>query len=163
MLVFSDIFDIHTQDRYDIHIQIQESQELARYREQTFIQLSAKDTRMMGLCRMQTQALSRMESSLAEAYRSHQQKAREDATQQQQPGLVDELGGTTALVAMLLGDILHVANIGDCRAVLCRRNEDGQPEAIPLSTDHTPELEMARINATGFEVSLFSPSARGHT
>lgn len=101
-----------------------------------------------------TQALSRMEASLAEAYRSHQQKAREDAAlQQQQPGCIDELGGTTALVAMLLGDVLHVANIGDCRAVLCRRNEDGQPEAIPLSTDHTPELEMARINATGFEVS----------
>ena len=101
-----------------------------------------------------------MESSLAEEYRSHQQKAREAAAQQPAPGCVDELGGTTALVAMLLGDVLHVANIGDCRAVLCRRNEDGQPEAIPLSTDHTPELEMARINATGYEVGLFSLSAR---
>lgn len=110
---------------------------------------------------MQTQALSRMESSLAEEYRSHQQKAREAAAQQAAPGLADELGGTTALVAMLLGDVLHVANIGDCRAVLCRRNEDGQPEAIALSTDHTPELEMARINATGYEVSLMSPSAGG--
>ena len=94
-----------------------------------------------------------MESSLAEEYRSHQQKAQEASTQQSAPGLIDELGGTTALVAMLLGDVLHVANIGDCRAVLCRRNEDGQPEAIALSTDHTPDLEKARIRATGYEVS----------
>ncbi|KAK9833699.1 hypothetical protein WJX74_003093 [Apatococcus lobatus] len=100
-----------------------------------------------------TQALLRMESSLAEEYRSHQQKSQEASPQPAAPGLVDELGGTTALVAMLLGDVLHVANIGDCRAVLCRRNEDGQPEAIALSTDHTPELEMARIKATGYDVS----------
>ncbi len=103
----------------------------------------------------QAQALSRMEASLAEVYRSNQQRALEASTWQGSPcaGPCDELGGTTALVAILMGDMLHIANIGDCRAVLCRRNMEGQPVAIPLSTDHTPNLEIARIKATGFEVS----------
>ena len=105
---------------------------------------------------MQAQALSRMETSLAEVYRSKQQLVLEAAARQSAAGAPDELGGTTALVAILMDNALHIANIGDCRAVLCRRNEDGQPEAIALSTDHTPEDpdEMARIHARGFEVGL---------
>ncbi len=93
-----------------------------------------------------------METSLAEVYRSKQQPEPEAPVRACSNN--DELGGTTALVAILMGDVLHIANIGDCRAVLCRRNEEGQPEAIALSTDHTPELEVARIKATGFEVTL---------
>ena len=43
-------------------------------------------------------------------------------------------GGCTAVVALLLGQRLYVANAGDSRAVLCRGNN----EAVALSEDHKP-------------------------
>eukprot|EP00238_Polyblepharides_amylifera_P003564 CAMPEP_0196577750 /NCGR_PEP_ID=MMETSP1081-20130531/6760_1 /TAXON_ID=36882 /ORGANISM="Pyramimonas amylifera, Strain CCMP720" /LENGTH=365 /DNA_ID=CAMNT_0041896757 /DNA_START=485 /DNA_END=1582 /DNA_ORIENTATION=- len=54
--------------------------------------------------------------------------------------------GTTALALLLLGRHLHVANTGDCRAVLCRRGS-----ALPLSTDQKPSTrsEMTRIELAG--------------
>lgn len=47
-------------------------------------------------------------------------------------------------------DKYYVANIGDSRAVLCRNGQ-----AIPLSTDHKPELqsEHNRIQKAGGFVS----------
>lgn len=42
--------------------------------------------------------------------------------------------GTTALFALLKGDILTVANVGDSRGVICDKNS----KAIPLSYDHKP-------------------------
>jgi serine/threonine protein phosphatase PrpC len=44
--------------------------------------------------------------------------------------------GTTALVALLSGRKLLVANLGDCEAILCRRNE-----ALALSAKHKPDRE----------------------
>ncbi|PKA51609.1 putative protein phosphatase 2C 57 [Apostasia shenzhenica] len=54
--------------------------------------------------------------------------------------------GTTALVALIVGRSLVVANAGDCRAVLCRRGK-----AIEMSCDHKPSCirEKKRIEATG--------------
>lgn len=45
---------------------------------------------------------------------------------------------------------LHVANVGDCRAVLCRAGK-----AVALTQDHTPAVasEVARIEAAGGFVS----------
>ncbi len=50
--------------------------------------------------------------------------------------------GSTLVAALLLDDMLHVANVGDCRAVLVRG-----AEAIQITTDHKPgeEGEAARI------------------
>ncbi|XP_020277630.1 probable protein phosphatase CG10417 [Pseudomyrmex gracilis] len=58
--------------------------------------------------------------------------------------------GCTAVVAILKGNELYVANAGDSRCVLCR---DGQ--AIELSLDHKPEdaPEMERIVKAGGEVT----------
>lgn len=42
--------------------------------------------------------------------------------------------GTTALFALLKGDILTVANVGDSRGIICDKNS----KAIPLSYDHKP-------------------------
>lgn len=42
--------------------------------------------------------------------------------------------GSTALVAVVCGDKLTVANVGDSRGVMC--DKDGK--TIPLSTDHKP-------------------------
>jgi hypothetical protein len=56
--------------------------------------------------------------------------------------------GATAVVAVVIGKTIAVANAGDSRAVLCR---DGN--AFPLSYDHKPqqERELTRIrNAGGF-------------
>lgn len=46
--------------------------------------------------------------------------------------------------------VLHVANVGDCRAVLCRRGK-----SIAMTRDHTPSMptEAARIEAAGGFVS----------
>ncbi|XP_074577029.1 putative protein phosphatase 2C 57 isoform X1 [Curcuma longa] len=57
--------------------------------------------------------------------------------------------GTTALVALVVGSSLVVANAGDCRAVLCRRGK-----AIELSHDHKPDCssERKRIESLGGHV-----------
>ena len=56
--------------------------------------------------------------------------------------------GATAIVAVIVGKTLTVANAGDSRAILCRGGT-----AYPLSFDHKPlqERELNRIrNAGGF-------------
>ncbi len=52
--------------------------------------------------------------------------------------------GSTLLAVLLLDKELHVAHVGDCRAVLARGTE-----ATPLTSDHKPqsEAERARIEA----------------
>ncbi|XP_058089784.1 probable protein phosphatase 2C 11 isoform X3 [Magnolia sinica] len=54
--------------------------------------------------------------------------------------------GTTASTAVLLGDRLLVANVGDSRVVACRAGS-----AIPLSIDHKPDRsdERQRIEDAG--------------
>jgi protein phosphatase 1L len=54
--------------------------------------------------------------------------------------------GSTASTAVLVGERLLVANVGDSRAVICR---DGT--AVPLSTDHKPNRtdERQRIEDAG--------------
>jgi protein phosphatase 1G len=56
--------------------------------------------------------------------------------------------GCTAVVALIHGDLLFVANAGDSRAVLCRGGK-----AEPLSVDHKPSQDTERtriVNAGGF-------------
>ncbi|KAJ7281227.1 hypothetical protein O6H91_10G062000 [Diphasiastrum complanatum] len=54
--------------------------------------------------------------------------------------------GSTALIAVLVGDKLIIANLGDCRAVLSKAGE-----AVPLSSDHKPVRldERMRIEEAG--------------
>ncbi|WOL04017.1 putative protein phosphatase 2C 47 [Canna indica] len=54
--------------------------------------------------------------------------------------------GTTALMALVFGRLLLVANAGDCRAVLCRKGE-----AVEMSQDHRPIYapERQRVEASG--------------
>lgn len=57
--------------------------------------------------------------------------------------------GSTACVAHVGTDGIHVANAGDCRAVLGVQNEDGSWCAVPLSQDHNSQnqAEVERIKA----------------
>ncbi|XP_052776689.1 probable protein phosphatase CG10417 [Mya arenaria] len=58
--------------------------------------------------------------------------------------------GCTAVVTLISGDKVYVANAGDSRCVLCR---DGK--AVELSFDHKPEdeIERTRIEAAGGKVT----------
>ena len=109
---------------------------------------------------MQAKAVSGIEAELAEEHcqSSQRQSGALETSKPQQ-----EQGGTTALVACVVGDKLHVANVGDCRAVLCRRDASGSATAIALSTDHTPESEVERINAAGFQVWFQMPIPQAWT
>ncbi|XP_046676999.1 protein phosphatase 1L-like [Homalodisca vitripennis] len=58
-----------------------------------------------------------------------------------------DVAGTTALIALLEGSRLIVANVGDSRGVMC----DSKGNAIPLSFDHKPQQmrERKRIKEAG--------------
>lgn len=58
-----------------------------------------------------------------------------------------DVAGTTALIALLEGSKLIVANVGDSRGVMC----DSRGNAIPLSFDHKPQQmrEKKRIKEAG--------------
>lgn len=58
-----------------------------------------------------------------------------------------DIAGTTALIAILEGSKLVVANVGDSRGVMC----DSKGNAIPLSFDHKPQQkrESKRIEEAG--------------
>lgn len=58
-----------------------------------------------------------------------------------------DVAGTTALIALLEGSQLIVANVGDSRGVMC----DSKGNAIPLSFDHKPQQmrERKRIKEAG--------------
>ncbi len=63
----------------------------------------------------------------------------------------EERSGSTALVALLGGGMLHVAHVGDSRAVLA---SGPRASATRLTADHKPELpeERARVEAAGGRV-----------
>jgi serine/threonine protein phosphatase PrpC len=59
--------------------------------------------------------------------------------------------GSTSLSMIMTGDKLQIANVGDCRAVLC----DGDGMAHALSMDHKPEWghEQKRIESIGGNIT----------
>lgn len=62
----------------------------------------------------------------------------------------ERLDGTTALVSIIMGSKLFVANAGDSRAILVQRGA----RVVPLSRDHKPSLpdELQRITGLGGKV-----------
>ncbi|OCT84557.1 pyruvate dehydrogenase [acetyl-transferring]-phosphatase 2, mitochondrial [Xenopus laevis] len=57
--------------------------------------------------------------------------------------------GTTACVSHIDGVHLHIANAGDCRAILGVQDENGSWSAIPLTEDHNAfnKAEIQRLHA----------------
>ncbi|KAK1294363.1 putative protein phosphatase 2C 35 [Acorus calamus] len=66
----------------------------------------------------------------------------------------DSMSGTTAITAIVSGDTLFVANVGDSRAVIAVRNEGGGVIAEDLSSDQTPfrKDEYERVRMCGARV-----------
>lgn len=59
--------------------------------------------------------------------------------------------GSTAVTALVMDDVLYVANIGDSRALLSRCGENGETSVVSLSKDHSPSQyeERMRIQKAG--------------
>lgn len=83
--------------------------------------------------------LEEVENSLRKAFLSADLALADDHS-------ISASSGTTALTALILGRLLMVANVGDCRAVLCRKGE-----AIDMSQDHKPifPAERRRVEEMG--------------
>ncbi|KIH58827.1 protein phosphatase 2C [Ancylostoma duodenale] len=62
--------------------------------------------------------------------------------------------GTTVTCVLLLNDALYVANLGDSKAIVCRKKDDGF-SSIELTVDHNPTIyeERMRIQKAGGTVS----------
>ncbi|EYB96586.1 hypothetical protein Y032_0149g2721 [Ancylostoma ceylanicum] len=58
--------------------------------------------------------------------------------------------GTTVTCVLLLNDALYVANLGDSKAIVCRKKDDGF-SSIELTVDHNPTIydERMRIQKAG--------------
>ena len=55
--------------------------------------------------------------------------------------------GTTAVCVLLLDETLYVANLGDSKVVLCRKEGDKKTH-LRLSKDHSPaQVSLSQINA----------------
>ncbi|CAH2073714.1 unnamed protein product, partial [Iphiclides podalirius] len=78
---------------------------------------------------------------------SSDEEGEEDISMSEEPG---NDSGCTAIVALLKGNEVYVANAGDSRCIICR---DGK--AIDMSIDHKPEdtPELERITKAGGKVS----------
>ena len=62
-------------------------------------------------------------------------------------------GGCTAVVAVVCGNKLYVANVGDSRAVVVYQTPNGALETLQLSTDHVVrnEDELKRLEKLGLD------------
>jgi len=67
--------------------------------------------------------------------------------------------GAVGVVLVLRKGMLHVAHVGDARAVLGREDHRGEMVAEPLTEDHVPDMpsERLRIEATGGWVRAEQP------
>lgn len=61
--------------------------------------------------------------------------------------------GTTAVVALVTGNKLYVANVGDSRALLCKTDKYGVHKVVQLSVDHDlgNEDEILRLFNLGLK------------
>jgi len=65
--------------------------------------------------------------------------------------------GSAAILAVIAGNRLFVANAGDCRAIIC-----GEGEPVAMSTDHDPTVpeERKRIEANNVRIGSYEIDGR---
>lgn len=71
-------------------------------------------------------------------------------------------GGTTVVLAVVCGNTLYVANVGDSRAVLVNENEKGLQQVVQMSKDHGVENfdELKRLVDLGLNREQLQRSGR---
>lgn len=69
--------------------------------------------------------------------------------------------GTTATTMLILNNSLYVANVGDSRAVVARKKEDGTMSAICLTVDHHPMNHEERMRIQSFGVNVVNGRLAG--
>ena len=85
------------------------------------------------------------------SYQACQQYPREVARLAELEPLIS--GGCTAVVAVVCGNKLYVANVGDSSAVVVYQTPNGSLETCQLSTDHDVknEDELKRLEQLGLD------------
>ncbi|KAI9090944.1 phosphatase 2C-like domain-containing protein [Phlyctochytrium arcticum] len=73
-------------------------------------------------------------------------------------------GGTTATVALIAQSQLYVANVGDSTAVLARKNDQGNYDAVRLSKEHKVDdaVEAKRLSQADAKIRNDRVVAPGH-
>ena len=73
-----------------------------------------------------------------------------------QSSVDDSLSGTTGITAVIVGDVMYVANVGDSRAIIAREDFSGKLLYQPLSSDQTPyrkdERERIKIQVSPLKI-----------
>ncbi len=66
----------------------------------------------------------------------------------------DSLSGTTAISILFSGKTMYVSNVGDSRAIVVSKTDDGRLVSKPLSSDQTPyrKDERERIKKYGARI-----------
>ncbi|KAF2325007.1 hypothetical protein GH714_022363 [Hevea brasiliensis] len=113
--------------------------EAASYIRKNAIRLFFEDVNFPQTYEVDNIFLEEVENSLRKAFLLADLALADDSS-------VSSSSGTTALTAFVFGRLLMVANVGDCRAVLCRKGE-----AIDMSQDHRPVYpsERRRVEELG--------------
>ena len=94
------------------------------------------------------------------SYEAYLQYPEEVSELQELEGLLS--GGTTVVLTVIINDRLHVANVGDSRALLVREVAEGILDPEQLSTDHgvDNDNELARLVAIGLDGEQLRKSGR---
>ncbi|XP_064082455.1 TGF-beta-activated kinase 1 and MAP3K7-binding protein 1-like isoform X1 [Macrobrachium nipponense] len=73
-------------------------------------------------------------------------------------------GGTTAVVALVHGGTLYVGNVGDSRALLCKKDRLGVLKVKQLTSDHTTSShdEVERLASIGLPASKIRGAKLGN-
>lgn len=68
-----------------------------------------------------------------------------------------KMSGSTGVLVLVDGDKIISANVGDSRAILLLKNQKGELEGVPITNDHTPDIEeeTQRILNSGGDVKPY--------
>ncbi|GER55143.1 protein phosphatase 2C family protein [Striga asiatica] len=113
--------------------------EAASFVRRNAIKFFFEDVNFPNTCEINDAFLMEVENCLRKGYLLADMALADDST-------VSSSSGTTALTTLVIGRLLMVANVGDCRAVLCRKGH-----AINMSQDHRPNhlAERQRVEELG--------------